>query len=163
MSKRIVAEPHLRLLQKRLAEEVTVMAHSREDYDAAVEASRDTVWQREPRNSCSAWMKAPFLQFSRECRCLTSALKSWRQGVTISDLCAVHTTIAESKGELRRLIQGGGVSLNKGEGRQCRYDGHGRPSAQPAIPAGSEGQERVIFSSGLCKPNTGHDEEKHKG
>jgi tyrosyl-tRNA synthetase len=35
-------------------------------------------------------------------------------GVTIADLCAVHTTIAESKGELKRLIQGGGVSLNKG-------------------------------------------------
>jgi tyrosyl-tRNA synthetase len=34
-------------------------------------------------------------------------------GATVSDLCAVHTRIAESKGELRRLIQGGGVSLNK--------------------------------------------------
>ena len=34
-------------------------------------------------------------------------------GVTLSDLCAVHTRVAESKGEFRRLIQGGGVSLNK--------------------------------------------------
>jgi len=34
-------------------------------------------------------------------------------GVTISDLCAVKTGIAESKGEFRRLVQGGGVSLNK--------------------------------------------------
>jgi len=35
------------------------------------------------------------------------------EGVTLSDLCAVHSSIAESKGEFRRLIQGGGVSLNK--------------------------------------------------
>jgi tyrosyl-tRNA synthetase len=34
-------------------------------------------------------------------------------GVTISDLCAVHTAITDSKGEFRRLVQGGGVSLNK--------------------------------------------------
>jgi tyrosyl-tRNA synthetase len=34
-------------------------------------------------------------------------------GVTISDLCSVHTKITESKGEFRRLVQGGGVSLNK--------------------------------------------------
>jgi len=35
------------------------------------------------------------------------------EGVTVSDLCAVHTKITESKGEFRRLVQGGGVSLNK--------------------------------------------------
>jgi len=34
-------------------------------------------------------------------------------GVTLSDLCAVHTRVAESRGEFRRLVQGGGVSLNK--------------------------------------------------
>jgi tyrosyl-tRNA synthetase len=34
-------------------------------------------------------------------------------GVTVSDLCAVHTKITDSKGEFRRLVQGGGVSLNK--------------------------------------------------
>jgi tyrosyl-tRNA synthetase len=36
-----------------------------------------------------------------------------KEGVTLSDLSAVHTKIAESKGEFRRLIQGGGVSINK--------------------------------------------------
>ena len=34
-------------------------------------------------------------------------------GVTIADLCAEHTQIFASKGELRRLVQGGGLSLNK--------------------------------------------------
>jgi tyrosyl-tRNA synthetase len=34
-------------------------------------------------------------------------------GVTVSDLCAVHSQIFPSKGELRRLVQGGGLSINK--------------------------------------------------
>jgi tyrosyl-tRNA synthetase len=34
-------------------------------------------------------------------------------GVTVSDLCAVHTQIFPSKGELRRLIEGGGLSINR--------------------------------------------------
>ena len=38
------AAPHLRLLQKRLAKEVTVMVHSEEDYNAAVDASNIFVW-----------------------------------------------------------------------------------------------------------------------
>jgi len=34
-------------------------------------------------------------------------------GVTIADLCAGHTQVFPSKGELRRLVQGGGLSINK--------------------------------------------------
>jgi tyrosyl-tRNA synthetase len=34
-------------------------------------------------------------------------------GVSIADLCAEHTQVFTSKGELRRLVQGGGLSLNK--------------------------------------------------
>jgi len=41
--------PHERILQKRLAEEVTVMVHSREEYDSAVEASQ-ILSGKEPRN-----------------------------------------------------------------------------------------------------------------
>jgi tyrosyl-tRNA synthetase len=106
------AGPHLRILQKRLAEEVTVMAHSREDYDAAVEASQilfgkgttEQLHRMDENTFLSVFEGVPMFDVSAEIMA---------SGVTISDLCAVHTTIAESKGELRRLIQGGGVSLNK--------------------------------------------------
>ncbi|MBE0680247.1 MAG: tyrosine--tRNA ligase [Bacteroidales bacterium] len=107
------SEPHLRMLQKRLAEEVTVMAHSREDYDAAVEASQilfgkgstEQLRRMDENTFLAVFEGVPMFDVS-------SAILA--SGVTIADLCAVHTTIAESKGELRRLIQGGGVSLNKG-------------------------------------------------
>jgi tyrosyl-tRNA synthetase len=36
-----------------------------------------------------------------------------QKGVTATDLCTVHTTVFPSKGELRRLIDGGGFSINK--------------------------------------------------
>lgn len=106
------AEPHQRLLQKRLAEEVTVMAHSREEYDAAVEASRilfgkgtTEQLQRMGENTfLSVFEGVPLFDLDRE---VLSA------GVNVSDLCALHTKIADSKGEIRRLIQGGGVSLNR--------------------------------------------------
>ena len=36
-----------------------------------------------------------------------------QKGVTIADLCAEHSQVFASKGELRRLVQGGGLSINK--------------------------------------------------
>lgn len=107
------AEPHLRLLQKRLAEEVTVMAHSREDYDAAVEASQ-ILFGKGSTEQLQRMDETTFLAVFEGVPMFDVSSAILASGVTIADLCAVHTTIAESKGELRRLIQGGGVSLNKG-------------------------------------------------
>ncbi len=106
------SEPHLRILQKRLAEEVTVMAHSRADYDAAVEASQilfgkgttEQLHRMDENTFLAVFEGVPTFDLSTD---LLSA------GVTISDLCAVHTAITDLKGEFRRLVQGGGVSLNK--------------------------------------------------
>jgi len=107
------AEPHLRMLQKRLAEEVTVMAHSREDYDAAVEASQ-ILFGKGSTEQLRRMDESTFLAVFEGVPIFDVSSAILASGVTIADLCAVHTTIAESKGELRRLIQGGGVSLNKG-------------------------------------------------
>ena len=106
------AEPHQRLLQKRLAEEVTVMAHSREEYDAAVEASQilfgkgttEQLQRMDEKTFLSVFEGVPLFDIDRE---------MLSDGVNGADLCALHTKIAESKGEIRRLIQGGGVSINR--------------------------------------------------
>ena len=106
------AEPHLRILQRRLAEEVTVMAHSREDYEAAVEASQ-ILFGKGTTEQLRRMDEKTFLSVFEGVPVYDVSAGLLGQGVTISDLCAVHTKIAESKGEIRRLIQGGGVSLNK--------------------------------------------------
>jgi tyrosyl-tRNA synthetase len=106
------AGPHLRILQKRLAEEVTVMTHSRADYEAAVEASQ-ILFGRGTTEQLHRMEESTFLSVFEGVPTFDISAELLSEGVTLSDLCAVHTTIAESKGELRRLIQGGGVSLNK--------------------------------------------------
>lgn len=106
------AEPHLRILQKRLAEEVTVITHSRADYEAAVEASQ-ILFGKGTTEQLHRMDESTFLSVFEGVPMFDVSAGLLSGGVTLSDLCAVHTTIAESKGELRRLIQGGGVSLNK--------------------------------------------------
>lgn len=105
-------EPHLRLLQKTLAEDMTVTVHSREDYDGAVEASQ-ILFGKGTTESLRRMDESTFLSVFEGVPVFDVPMSLLSQGVTFSDLCAVNTKIAESKGEFRRLVQGGGVSLNK--------------------------------------------------
>jgi tyrosyl-tRNA synthetase len=106
--------PHERILQKRLTEEVTVMVHSREDYDSAMEASQilfgkgttDSLRKMTETTFLSVFEGVPVFDLKKE---IISA------GVSVADLCALHTGVFTSKGELRRLVQGGGLSINKGK------------------------------------------------
>ncbi|MBR3626922.1 MAG: tyrosine--tRNA ligase [Bacteroidaceae bacterium] len=104
--------PHLRVLQKRLAKEVTCMVHSEEDYNAAVEASgilfgndtHDALMKLDEDTLLSVFEGVPQFEVSR------SLLET---GVKAVDLFAEHSQVFASKGEMRKLVQGGGVSINK--------------------------------------------------
>ena len=104
--------PHLRVLQKRLAQEVTVMVHSQEDYQAAVEASNilfgggtsDALKKLDEQTLLSVFEGVPQFEISRD------ALGA---GVKAVDLFTEQAAVFPSKGEMRKLVQGGGVSLNK--------------------------------------------------
>jgi len=54
-----------------------------------------------------------FLSVLKECRFFDVKMEVLQKGVTIADLCTEHSQVFASKGELRRLIQGGGFSMNK--------------------------------------------------
>ena len=104
--------PHLRCLQKRLAQEVTVMVHSQEAYEAAVEASNilfgnatsDTLKKIEEDTLLAVFEGVPQFNVKRE---------ELLQGVKIMQLLTENAQVFPSKGELRKLIQSGGVSINK--------------------------------------------------
>ncbi|MDD2284268.1 MAG: tyrosine--tRNA ligase [Paludibacter sp.] len=106
------AAPHLRILQKRLAEEVTVMVHSREDYEAAVEASgilfgnatSDSLKKLDEDTLLSVFEGVPQFKVSKSL---------FAEGVKAIDLLTENAAIFPSKGEMRKLVQSGGVSLNK--------------------------------------------------
>ncbi len=104
--------PHERLLQKKLAEEVTVMVHSRSDYEGAVEASQ-ILFGKGTTESLKKMNESTFLSVFEGVPVFDVNQEVLDNGVSISDLCTVHSGIFASKGELRRLIQGGGLSLNK--------------------------------------------------
>ena len=106
------AAPHLRPLQKRLAKEVTVMVHSEADYEAAVEASNilfgnathEALLKLDEDTLLAVFEGVPHFEVSRE---------ELAAGVKAADLCTEKAAIFASKGEMRKLVQSGGVSLNK--------------------------------------------------
>jgi tyrosyl-tRNA synthetase len=104
--------PHERLLQRRLAEEVTVMVHSREDYDGVVEASQ-ILFGRGTTDSLKKMNESTFLSVFEGVPIFDVKLETLHNGVTIADLFTQYSQVFASKGELRRLVQGGGLSLNK--------------------------------------------------
>jgi len=104
--------PHLRILQKRLAKEVTVMVHSEEDYNAAVDASNilfgnatsDALKKLDEDTLLAVFEGVPQFEVSKE---------ALTEGIKAVDLFTELAAIFPSKGEMRKLVQGGGVSLNK--------------------------------------------------
>ena len=106
------AAPHLRVLQKRLAQEITTMIHSREEYEKAVEAS-NILFGGATSEALRRLDEQTLLQVFEGVPQFRVARTDLETGVPFVDLCAEKTQIFPSKGECRKMIQGGGVSLNK--------------------------------------------------
>lgn len=104
--------PHLRPLQKRLAEEITVMVHSREAYEAAVEAS-EILFGRSTTEQLRKLDEATLLDVFAGVPQYHVERSKVADGITLVDLLADATDIFPSKGELRKTVKAGGVSLNK--------------------------------------------------
>ena len=105
------ADPGRRVLQKRLGEEVTCMVHSRADYEMAVEAS-NILFGKATKESLQRLDEATLLSvFDGVPRFVVA--RDQAIGAKAVDLFAETTQCFASKGEMRKLVQGGGVSLNK--------------------------------------------------
>ena len=103
---------HERLLQRRLAEEVTVMVHSRSDYNGAVEASQ-ILFGKGTTESLKKMNESTFLSVFEGVPVYDVKKEVLLKGVSVAELCSEYSQVFTSKGELRRLVQGGGLSLNK--------------------------------------------------
>ena len=102
--------PHQRLLQKTLACEVTTIVHSEEDFKAASDAS-EILFGNATAESLRYIREDMFLSvFEGVPRFELDQAKS---NTTIMELLSSETTVFISKGELRRLVQGGGLMINK--------------------------------------------------
>ncbi|MBQ7634591.1 MAG: tyrosine--tRNA ligase [Bacteroidaceae bacterium] len=105
------ADPGHRALQKRLGEEVTCMVHSRAAYEQAVEASQ-ILFGKATKDSLLHLDEETFLQVFEGVPQFTLD-KDAVLGQKAVDVLAEKTQCFASKGEMRKLTQGGGVSLNK--------------------------------------------------
>lgn len=106
------AAPHERKLQKRLAEEITVMIHSKEEYRKAVEAS-GILFGNATSEQLRNLDEETLLQVFDGVPQFKVAKSLIEQGVDFSALTVEHCAIFPSKGEVRKLVQGGGLSLDK--------------------------------------------------
>ena len=105
-------DPGLRPLQKRLAKEITTMVHSAEDYETAVEASQilfsnkagETLRKIDEQTLLAVMEGVPQFEVPR------SAIE---EGMKLADLLTDVAPVFPSKGEMRKMVQGGGVSINK--------------------------------------------------
>lgn len=103
-------DPGMRILQKRLAQEVTTMVHSEEDYQTALEASgilfgkgtKESLMKLDDATFLSVFEGVPMFDVTKD-----------QLGKSAIELFTQDAAIFASKGEMRKLVQGGGVSLNK--------------------------------------------------
>ncbi len=104
--------PHLRLLQKKLAHELTIMVHSPEMLEMAMAAS-DILFGKNPIESINKVDAQTFLDVFSEFPQFEISAEEIVNSINLLDLLCEKTNIFPSKGELRRIIKGGGVSLNQ--------------------------------------------------
>ena len=105
-------DPGQRVLQKRLAKELTVMIHSEEDYNMAVEAS-NILFGKSTKESLLKLDEKTFLEVFDGVPQFTVSRDELAAGIKAIDLCTEKAAIFPSKGEMRKMTQGGGVSVNK--------------------------------------------------
>ena len=106
------AAPHLRPLQKRLAKEVTIMVHSEEDYNAAVEAS-NILFGNATSEALKKLDEDTLLAVFEGVPQFEVSMDEFATGVKAVDLFTEKAAVFPSKGEMRKLVQSGGVSVNK--------------------------------------------------
>ncbi|MDR3119238.1 MAG: tyrosine--tRNA ligase [Mediterranea sp.] len=104
--------PHLRPLQKRLAKEITVMVHTIEDYEAAVEAS-DILFGHATSDALKKLDEDTLLAVFEGVPQFDVLKDTLSIGIKATDLFVENAAVFPSKGEMRKLVQSGGVSINK--------------------------------------------------
>lgn len=106
------SQSHLRILQKKLAEEVTIMVHGREAYEKAVKASQ-ILFGKSSTEELQALSEKELLEvFEGVPRHEISRIEL-QAGIPVLDFLSEKTGILPSKSEARRLVQSGGLQINK--------------------------------------------------
>ena len=105
------AAPHARLLQKKLAEEITCFVHSKEDYEFAVKAS-EILFGNAATDVLASLNEEQLLQVMEGVPTVEITKASLADGYELVSFLT-DTAIFPSKGEAKKMLQAGGVAINK--------------------------------------------------
>ncbi|MEI6020785.1 MAG: tyrosine--tRNA ligase [Bacteroidota bacterium] len=103
--------PGTRILQKALAKELTVLVHNESEYEQAVETSK--VLFDGDIQQLSKLSEETFLDIFNGVPQFVIQKSELEKGIPVLDLLSSNTAIFPSKGEARKMIVGGGISINK--------------------------------------------------
>ncbi len=103
--------PHTRILQNKLAEDLTVMVHSKEAFDTSVSASK-MLFGKGTKEQLQSLDDNTFNAVFSGVPKFTVKSNLLKSGINIFDLLAEETTVFKSKGEIRRLVKDNGLSVN---------------------------------------------------
>jgi tyrosyl-tRNA synthetase len=103
--------PHTRMLQKKLAQEVTCFVHSKDDYEFAVKAS-EILFGNATTDVLQSLNEEQLLQVMEGVPTVNISKKNLENNVDILDFLA-ESNIFPSKGEARKMLQSGGLAINK--------------------------------------------------
>lgn len=103
--------PHARILQKKLAEEITTMVHSKEDLEFAQQAS-NILFGKDTTEALASLNERQLLEVMEGVPQVIFNKQSLKDGVDLIQFLA-DTGIFPSKGEAKKMLQSGGVSINK--------------------------------------------------
>lgn len=106
------AAPHLRILQKALANDITVRTHSEEALETALKTS-EFLFGNGALSFLESLSPAHVLEIFEGVAQFTISKAELSDGIDIATLLAEKTTVFPSKGEVKKTIQGGGLSINK--------------------------------------------------
>lgn len=104
--------PAQRILQKKLAEEVTCMVHGRDEYETALNATA-VLFGQGTKEQLSTMPIQTFLQVFEGVPQFEVPMNLLEVGIPVLELLAVHSTVFESKGDARKMMQQNAVSFNK--------------------------------------------------
>jgi tyrosyl-tRNA synthetase len=104
--------PHLRTLQKALAEEITIRSHSAEALETALKTS-EFLFGNGSLEFINGLSDGEVLDVFDGLPQFKISAEEFSSGINLTDLLAEKTKVFPSKGEARKMISGGGVSVNK--------------------------------------------------
>ncbi|HEY4327938.1 MAG TPA: tyrosine--tRNA ligase [Mucilaginibacter sp.] len=106
------AAPHLRALQKALAKDITIRVHGEKEYEKAIKSS-EFLFGNTGIEFLTELNDAEVLGVFDGLPKYTVSLNELQNGINVVDLLAAHTAVFPSKGEAKKMIQGGGTAINK--------------------------------------------------